>query len=344
MPGKLVDETGGPTRVIRYPSFGRPRGLVFKVIRSAFQSICSIPVGLIAGRQDVVIATVPALSTLVSGYVLSRFLRAHLVIDLRDSWPNLLSESNILRYSRFEPFFTALIINILRRAELVTVVTQGLGEVVESQGATQVAVIPNGVDIEGYRQSVSKQAVHDGTLHVLYLGNIGLSQGLELLVRAAAELPTQIRVRIVGDGSERSELQALALSLGAPVEFLHTVRGDGVINQYSWADTCVVSLRPDWASFSHTIPSKLYELLLLDRHITGLVRGEAARIIEESNGGTVVNQDRDSLVRHFRSLAARKESLNHSGSGPQWVAKYASLADLGEQYLCELTELAEKTK
>ena len=339
--GKAFQITDGGIRLVRYPTFGKPKHLVFRAMRSVLQALASIPACLFVGRPDVVIATIPALSTLLSGFIISRLFRSKLVVDLRDSWPNLLSESNILRSSKLEPVVTKLILYVLSRADLVVTVTSGLGDVARQQGARRVSVISNGVDLSNYTSTLPRVSRGDSLLHVLYLGNLGLSQGLDIVIRAAAELPSSIRVRFVGEGTELERLQKLAAKLDAPVEFLHPVRGEQVLEQYAWADTCIVSLRPDWPSFEHTIPSKLYELLYFNRHITGLVRGEATRIIQESNAGQIVPQDVQGLVHHLTIMGASKTSQTHNGQGPQWVLENASLDRLGAKYLSELTALVE---
>lgn len=65
----------------------------------------------------------------------------------------------------------------------------------------------------------------EGELWVTYAGTLGASYDLATLVRAAAALrtrtlPRAVRVKILGDGPERSSLEELASQLGAPVDFL----------------------------------------------------------------------------------------------------------------------------
>lgn len=67
---------------------------------------------------------------------------------------------------------------------------------------------------------------------VTYAGTLGASYDLETLVRAAAEVEKRrkiikpnkryvpVRFKILGDGPEREKLEALALKLNAPVDFL----------------------------------------------------------------------------------------------------------------------------
>lgn len=339
--GKPSTETG--IRIIRYPGFGIAAGLVGKVARSIGHAVVSIPASLRSGRQDIVIATVPALSMLFSGFAVSRLLRARFVVDLRDPWPDLFRDSHILRSPMLEPLAIRAMLCLLRRADLVITVTEGLARNARSQGMLNVATVPNGVDLANYPVPLkrAKTTSGEGRLQVLYLGNVGLSQGLDLLVRVAAQLPGSIHVRIVGDGNDRNRLQHLAMELGAPVEFLDPVRGDQIIEMYRWADTVVVSLRPDWPSFSYTVPSKLYELLALDLHVTGLVRGEAAAIINHAKAGQVVGQDLDSLTRHLQQLHRDRDALRIRGKGPQWIAGHANLAALGKSYARHLEALGK---
>jgi len=176
-------------------------------------------------------------------------------------------------------------------------------------------------------------------IRVLYLGNIGRSQGLETLIQAASVLGNKVSLRIVGNGTEKRRLAELADELEANVDFREPVYGDLVLENYAWADTCVVSLRPDWPSFEHTVPSKLYELLYLDRHITGMVRGEAAGIITAAKSGEVVGQNVPALVEYLTNLAANPDTLKTNNHGSNWVRKNASLRDAAQAYANLLSDV-----
>lgn len=336
-----IDQKCGNFRVLRYPALSPATRPIFKALKHGIDSLVSIPSCLRAGRQDVVIATVPALPTLLIGFVASKLLRAHFVVDLRDAWPNLLHESKVLGSSRLEPVVSRFILSLLKRARLVVTVTQGLAAVARSQGVKNVITLPNGVEFGRYEGLQAPRGKDSRVLNVLYLGNLGRSQGLEVAIDAAAALPGTIRLRMVGGGSEAEALREYAAHRGAAVEFHQPVRGIDVLKMYQWADTCLVSLRPDWPSFDYTVPSKLYELLALDKHVTGLVRGEAAHIIEQAQAGAVVAQSAEALVSHLRSLGADRGSLLRTGSARRWVKNHADLGSLGIKYLAELEKLTE---
>ncbi|MEK8227746.1 glycosyltransferase [Oerskovia sp. M15] len=92
---------------------------------------------------------------------------------------------------------------------------------------------------------------------VVYAGTLGRSQGLEVVVRAAAVVESRglpIEVRIVGAGNDATQLAALVRSLGAPVTIGPPIPHAEIDALYGWADTLVVSLR-DWEPFQWTVPS-----------------------------------------------------------------------------------------
>ena len=322
----------------RYPSLRRPRTMAGKIAKHGIDALVSFPSALSGPRPDVVIATVPALPTLVIGYLVSRVRRSPFVVDLRDAWPDLLRESKVLRWAWVEPVVSRMLAVLVNRSDLLVTVTKGLATRMRLNGARNVATVSNGVELD--RPEMTLPVVSRGDkLRVLYLGNLGRSQGLDTLIRTMQTVESQVELRIVGHGTEKSNLMELADQLGVRVDFRDSVYGQKVLESYAWADTCVVSLRPDWPSFDHTVPSKLYELLYLDRHVTGMVRGEAADILIASQSGEVVVQSVDALVAHLVELLDHPEKLRTGTKGSQWVRKNASLRDSGKVYASLLTNI-----
>lgn len=327
--------------IYRYPSISKPGTVLGKLVKHAVDALRSIPTALQTPKPQVVIATVPAIPTLAVGYLVSRLRRTPFVVDLRDAWPDLLQDSQFIRVAWLEPLVSRLLTFMIHRSDLTVTVSEGLAQKLTSEGARKAITISNGVDIDRYGMELL--ATQRGEkLRVLYLGNLGRSQGLDLVIRAAALAEGKVELRIVGQGTEKNSLQDLAAGLGVDVDFRNPVYGPSVLDNYAWADTCLVTLRSDWDSFDHTIPSKLYELLFLDRHITGLVKGEAAEIIRASGAGHVIEQSHQALAEHFLSLYSERSRLTTGLAGSQWVRRNAALPALGQQYLRELKRLTDR--
>lgn len=326
--------------VYRYPSIRKQGTVAGKLVKHLIDALRSIPTALRTPRPQVIIATVPAIPTLAVGYFVSKVRRVPLVVDLRDAWPDLLQDSQVLRFFWLEPLVSRILTYMIHRSDLVVTVTVGLAQKLLSDGARRAITISNGVEMERFGIDLSPPQ-HGEVLHVLYLGNLGRSQGLDLVIRAAAETKKVVRLRFVGQGTEKKRLQELADKLDVEVDFRTPVYGPRVLENYAWADTCLVTLRSDWDSFEHTIPSKLYELLLLNRHITALVKGEAAQIIQASGSGHIVEQSEQALAEHFLKLHSEPRLLATGRAGSEWVRLHAALPALGKQYLQQIKSLID---
>ncbi|MBN6751002.1 glycosyltransferase family 4 protein [Micrococcus luteus] len=305
-------------------------------------ALLAVPRGMATRRPDVVVATVPALPMVVPGVVLSRLWRRPLVLEMRDAWPDLAHEAGV-HQGLLGAAMERVVTGGQRAARLVVTVTDGFAETLRGRGVRVVRTLGNGVDLARLVVAPRRERAA-GELHVLYLGNLGESQGLERLVEAAAALRAShpgVRVRIVGEGTRREDLEALDARLGGAAEILGPVAGEDVAAQYAWADTLVVALRADWPSFRHTVPSKTYEVLAVGRHVTGMVTGEAARTLEDAGGADVVGPRTEDLVAHLAALAADPARTDVGTGARAWVAAHADLRAVSARYERLLRALAD---
>ncbi|MET4059738.1 glycosyltransferase involved in cell wall biosynthesis [Arthrobacter sp. UYP6] len=270
-----------------------------------------------------VIVTVPSLPILGAGFVVARLRKLPLIVDMRDAWPDIARDARLVQGSA-KGVAERLIVAVQERADLVVTVTEGFARTLRSRGIGNVKAISNGVDTTA-RELLPPPPAEADVLHVLYLGNHGESQRLEVVVQAAALAREYVQLTMVGHGVQRRALIALAESLDSPVDFHGPALSPEVMEFYRAADTCVVSLRDDWKSFETTVPSKMYEVLAVGRHVTGIVLGEAKSIIEESGAGAVVACDPVAVARLWKELAADRTRLLTGTSGRDWIHKNANL-------------------
>lgn len=304
-------------------------------------------------KPDVLIATSPAIETLIAGSALARRWRVPLVAEMRDAWPDLVTyvESSgghagrrlgspvHLAKHRVHQRITAA----QRRAAAVVTTTEGFADVLRARGIDAVHVIRNGTDVANVPVAPPPSDDHPG-LRAVYLGNLGRSQGLDTVVRAAALLRdrgVQMDVRMIGHGALAGELAALARELAAPVRVSTRIPHSLIHLEYAWSDTAVVSLR-DWEPFSWTVPSKLYEVLGTGRHITGILAGEAASVVRAARAGDlVVPGDVEGLARLWARLAENRDLLRTGSSGRAWVAEHADDDALASAYLDILEKVVQ---
>ncbi|MHA7219799.1 glycosyltransferase family 4 protein [Arthrobacter sp. MDT1-48-3] len=333
-----TDVGGHGERIRRVPYLRHGTTRMGRLLNHLFSAGMSVPIALLAPRPDVVIVTVPSLPILGAGFVVSRLLKRPLVVDMRDAWPDIARDARIVQGSA-KGLAERAIIAIQDRAELVVTVTYGFARTLRERGLKNVATVTNGVDVDQLR-TLDPVPLDKERLDVLYLGNHGESQHLEVPIKAAALVGERMRLTMVGHGVRRKDLKSLAAALDAPVDFDDPAYGPSVMDYYEKADSCIVALRDDWKSFETTIPSKTYEVLSIGRHVTGIVLGEARKILEEAEAGHVVAANPRALADLWLSLAADRGQLRVNGAGRQWVQRNADVAALGQAYIELLREVA----
>lgn len=303
-------------------------------------------------RPDVVVATVPALPSLVAGVVVSRLLRRPLVLEMRDAWPDLLAvidrwdgQETAARQQRVKRLLArtaAVGTSVLqRRASVVVTTTHSFAEKLRERRFGHVRVVRNAahpfaVPVETARREVT------GDLRVVYVGTVGRAQGLETAVRAvrlARAKGVDVHLRVVGGGAGRALVAEVAERVGVTVDIRNAVPRSEVPSHYAWADTALVMLR-DWPGLRLTIPSKIYELMAAGIHISASVSGEAADVVGDSGAGDVVPAgDPQALADLWVRLATQQPAVRPSAHATEWVATHATREVIGEQYLALLGDL-----
>lgn len=337
--GVSVGEHG--EQVIRVPFLpvGR-RGGIAKLGDQGFVAVNSLLFAPNANRPDVVVSSIPGPATLATADALSALYQVPHVLELRDAWPDLLYEGSPDDV-RIPRWFGRWMTRRQRAADAVVSVTRSFADVLVARGVhpRRVHHVSNGIDVRAVPTLPAPDA-HGGPLRVLYLGTHGVSQGLENAVEALAGLTGTAEARFVGDGTEKDKLRQLASDLDAPITFLDPVHGDNLWEQYHWADTCLVHLAP-WPAFAHTVPSKLYEIMALGRRVTAVIAGEAARIVEESGAGLLVEPgDPQALNQALRSLSGARQPAPAAPTPRAWVEKNADLRGLAHRFLDILESVA----
>jgi len=132
-----------------------------------------------------------------------------------------------------------LMMRYINRIDSFIAISSAVREVYGDHGIdpSRVEVIPNMIDPSF---SVPDADTGDGTT-VLYVGELSARKGVEHLIRACPSLPSSYDLRIVGDGSQSSDLHRLTDDLGIRdrVTFTGHVPHDRVPEQYAKADVFV---------------------------------------------------------------------------------------------------------
>lgn len=327
--------------ILRLPYLRHSGNLhVARLVDQLFSAAMAIPAGVFWRKADVIIVTAPSLPNLVAGFAVAKIRRIPLVVEMRDAWPDLARDARIVK-GNVKSLVERVVEAIQLRADLVVAVTHGFAETLRGRGVKNVLTISNGLDMDSV-PSFAPPPVERDVFEALYLGNHGQSQRLDAVIRASALVGPSMHLHMVGHGTHRPTLIKLAAELDAPVTFHDSLYGQGLLDRYESADSCIVSLRDDWKSFEATVPSKTYEVLAIGRHITAIVRGEAARIVKEADAGDVVAWKPEAIAQLWRELSADRSRLDAGSSGRDWVAENANYPILAAKYMQEISAVLHR--
>jgi phosphatidylinositol alpha-mannosyltransferase len=101
-------------------------------------------------------------------------------------------------------------------------------------------IVPNGIDVERFRTRGGRPQIFEaGRIHVLYVGRLEPRKGVDVLVRAMAEvqrLHPGTRLIVAGDGSERNALAELTGKTGTDARFAGPIAEDELPAYFQAAD------------------------------------------------------------------------------------------------------------
>lgn len=355
--GRVVREEdttwGSITRVHPFPT--DKRSIARRAAGFAGFTALAGMVGLGGGRVDGVLAMSPPLTLGLTGRVMAVARRAPLVFNVQDVFPDVAVEVGALTNERLIRAAHWLERVTYEQADAVTVLSDDLRDNVAAKlpppQRSKVRVIPNFVDTTRIRPLDRRTAYRaslgigpDDTV-VLYAGNVGFSQSLDLLVHAAERLRHRPDVVFVvnGGGSALAELQRRAAPL-RNVRFAPFQPAGRLPEVLASGDIHVVPLKRGLGRSS--VPSKTYSILAAGRPLLASIDEgtEVARIVERVGCGlTVPPDDPDAFVAGVVTLLDDPVGRVAMGEqGRAWVESWASPAAVAGAYEALFAELAAR--
>lgn len=333
-------------RIYRSPFIPAGEALFSRALSQAFIAAGALLTSAIRWSRirdiDAVVGTVPALPTAVVSFIVSRAARVPYIIDLRDAWPDLMKEySNWNRALETRPkpvnplkAVTAQTLSwvvqrglnaLIKRADAVIVTSDDLGKQLSlkkgNAGCQKIVTVRN-VFPSNLVVPAARTPLENRPLHVLYAGTLGRAQNLRNAIDAAEIAQSQgvpIELAFVGGGVAVSALKEYAEKKHVEAKFYRVRTVSEVASFYDWADTALVHLT-DWEPLDRAVPSKTYELMAAGVHITGVVKGETAKIIRELEAGDIVPPEQPQLLADlWADLFVNPSRLIVSDRGRIWV-------------------------
>ena len=170
-------------------------------------------------------------------------------------------------------------------------------------------------------------AVDNGIVDFMFLGNIGLSQNCDCIIKATNLLDKYLpfRIHFVGAGSKLEDMKKIVddYDLNEKVVFHGFQIMENLPKFYAMADACLLTLAYE-NEVGLTIPAKLQGYMAAEKAVIAAISGDAKKIINESKCGYQVEAgDYEGLARIMTKAINNPSSLKEMGeNGRMYFNKY----------------------
>ncbi len=342
----------GPVRVLRsYIYVPETRSAPGRILNYLSFNLTSTLAGLFSGSHDIIFVMSPPLTIGLTGIMLGRLKGIASCYNVQDIWPEAAVRLGLLRGRRLIALFEWLERLIYRQSRRVFVISEDFRDNLVSKGVPsgKIAVLPNFVDVDFIRplpreNDFARRHNLTGRFVALYAGNLGLSQGLEVIIDAADRLRDHPEILwvIAGQGACRDALMAEAERRRLTnLRFLPLQPEADVPWLYASCDVALIPLRRGIAG--NSVPCKTYSIMAAGRpYIAGVDPGSSVwRLTSEAGCGSCVTpDDGQALAMAVAAAAQSPETVRDQGDrGRQYAVANFSRAAITGGYRRMLEEI-----
>jgi len=180
---------------------------------------------------------------------------------------------------------------------------------------------------------------------VVYSGNLGMKQGLDILVDAARHLSSNIRIILCGEGARREHLAEMVRRYELNNVTMLPLQADAQYREMLVdADLCVITQQRGSGGFF--FPSKLLTTLAWEKPVLTVADEESDLVhgLREGNFGINIEPGRpEKLARAIEHLRADREQLReYALAGRQYVSQFA-MEQVLDDFTLELEKVVDET-
>lgn len=301
---------------------------------------------------DFLLCESPPLFLGYSAMFLAKQLKAKLIFNVSDLWPESAEKLGVVNNKRLLNLAYNLEKKLYQKSVLVTGQTQGICDNIKQRFPNvHTYWLPNGVDLNFYNPDKvessnwrTKNGFSDSDFIMLYAGILGIAQGLEIILEAASQLKDRPLLKFVflGSGPEKEKLISLSNKKAlSQVFFLDAVTKSEMPAILKSVNAAIVPLRK-LDLFLGAIPSKIFETLAMKVPLLLGVDGEARKLfIDKGNCGIYFEpENTESLVKAILELSTDDTRAPELGrKGRAFVNEYFNRENIALQFHTKLLEL-----
>lgn len=247
-------------------------------------------------KYDVIFVYAPSpILQVIPAIALAAIKKCGVVLWVQDLWPESLEATGHIKNKKLLFLVGRLVDWIYNHVQLILVQSQAfIPEIARRAPNARIDYYPNSVDASFANPPGEGIVLPTGLLWeegftVLFAGNIGQAQAVEVIVAAAQRLKhcQQIHFLVLGTGTRWAWMnEQIRFNKLTNVRMAGQLPGFMMPGFMQAADALLVTLA-DQPIFSYTVPNKIQAYLASGKPIIACMNGEGARIVEEANAGVV---------------------------------------------------------
>ena len=288
----------------------KKKNTLWRMLNNISFAITSIFTAFKVGKIDVVLTTSPPPLISISGWIIAKLKGAKLIYDVRDIWPDVAIEmGSFSDNSSYAKIFGLISRFMYKHSDYVTTVSPGKVEKIKryvellygnKKHIDKVKLVGN-----GYDESVENAEIDEGLISkydlknkftCVYIGNIGLAQGLDLLFEVAQKSKYKdVQFLLFGKGAEKERLEKEAIAKGLDnVKFCGILPHEKVFTILSYAKLSFIPLKN--SNMKDSIPTKVYEALGIGCPVLLVAEGDSCDIVNEAKMGKCISPDHPEIL------------------------------------------------
>ncbi len=319
----LQSETRNGVRILRSWMYV-PQQLSTKkrILHEASFLASSLLRALCTKKPDLIFVVSPPLGLAITAATLSRLWRVPFVFDVEDLQPDAAVELGMMKGESLIRMLYGVERMAYEKAALVSTITEGMRDRIVQKGIdpAKVVLFPARADSSLYTLrdrtdggEFRKKFRLEGKVVISHSGNMGVKQGLGVILEAAEKTRDRVDVEylFVGDGAMRRELELVARARSLNhVRFIPLLKNDEFQQMLAATDIALITQQRVVSNI--VFPSKTVTLLAAGCPLIASVNSESevAKVVVRSCAGVVVEpENAEALSGAILELSKNKEML-----------------------------------
>jgi glycosyltransferase involved in cell wall biosynthesis len=347
---KLRKEMINNVKVIRLPVIprgsGKKIGLILNYFSYLVVSVCFTEFFLLDKNFDVVfVQQLSPFFVAIPALIMANRQKIPLYLWVLDLWPESIRSAGGANNEILLNILNRIVVGVYKKSTNILIGSRGYERAIKQKGNFEKKIIyfPNWAEDSNIHKEIINVGgiapFHDFTKDdfiLLFAGNLGEAQNLDMLIEAANLVREIINIKwvFVGDGRRRVFLKnkVRELSLEKNVFFPGRFPLETMPSFMKMADILLVSLK-DEEIFNLTVPAKVQYYMSQGKPVLAMLNGDGADLIAEANCGFCVSAgDYIKCAEVIKIIYTDRNMLRSLGlNGKEYYEKYFSKKDRIDQ-------------